>query len=34
MSVDRRRAHLEDPATGERVWVDLAELEDESQQEA
>ena len=33
MSVDARRAHLEDTATGERLWVDLAELEDEFQQE-
>jgi hypothetical protein len=33
MSVDVRRAHLEDAATGEHEWVDLAELEDEYQQE-
>jgi hypothetical protein len=29
MSVDGRRAHLEDKATGERTWVDLRELEEE-----
>jgi hypothetical protein len=29
MSVDSRRAHLEDQATGERTWVDLRELEEE-----
>jgi hypothetical protein len=34
MSVDVRRAHLEDAATGERMWVDLGELEDEFQQES
>jgi hypothetical protein len=34
MSVDVRRAHLEEPATGERMWVDLAELEEESQGDA
>jgi hypothetical protein len=34
MSVDSRRAHLEDAATGERTWVDLSELEDEYRQEA
>jgi hypothetical protein len=34
MSVDSRRAHLEDAATGERLRVDLSELEDEYQQEA
>ena len=28
MSVDERRAHLEDVTTGERRWVDLSELED------
>jgi hypothetical protein len=34
MSVDSRRAHLEDAATGERMWVDLTELEGEFEQEA
>jgi hypothetical protein len=34
MSVDVRRAHLEDAATGERQWVDLAELEAEFRQES
>jgi hypothetical protein len=29
MSVDLRRAHLEEVATGERTWVDLRELEEE-----
>jgi hypothetical protein len=33
MSVDHRRAHLEDVVTGERTWVDLRELEDEPQPE-
>ncbi len=33
MSVDVRRAHIEDRATGERMWVDLAELEEEFHQE-
>lgn len=28
MSVDARRAHLEDAGTGERLWVDLEELEE------
>ena len=31
MSVDVRRAHLEDAVTGEREWVDLCELEEELQ---
>jgi hypothetical protein len=31
MSVDSRRAHLEDAVTGERLWVDLSELEEELQ---
>jgi len=30
MSVDARRAQLEDVATGERLWVDLRELEEEA----
>jgi hypothetical protein len=30
MSVDARRAHLEDVATHERLWVDLRELEEEA----
>jgi hypothetical protein len=30
MSVDSRRAHLEDPATQERIWVALRELEEEA----
>lgn len=34
MSVDVRRAHLEDAETGERAWVDLRELEAEEQPEA
>jgi hypothetical protein len=34
MSVDDRRAHLEDATTGERGWVDLAELEEEMYPEA
>ena len=33
MSVDVRRAHLEDVVTGDRTWVDLRELEDEPQPE-
>jgi hypothetical protein len=34
MSVDERRAHLEDPSTGERLWADLAEIEETPQPEA
>jgi hypothetical protein len=34
MSVDVRRAQLEDAETGERAWVDLRELEAEEQSEA
>ena len=33
MSVDARRAHLEDAGTGERLWADLAELEEAPQPE-
>ena len=28
MSVDTRRAHLEDASSGDRLWVDLEELEE------
>jgi hypothetical protein len=31
MSVDERRAQLEDVITGERCWVDLEELDEEAQ---
>ena len=33
MSVDDRRAHLEDVSTRERLWVDLDELEEAPQPE-
>jgi hypothetical protein len=32
MSVDERRAHIEEVSTGDRLWVDLQELEEASQQ--
>jgi hypothetical protein len=34
MSVDARRAHLEDASTGERLWADLEELEEPPPPEA
>jgi hypothetical protein len=34
MSVDGRRAHLEDASTGERLWVSLDELEETPQDAA
>jgi hypothetical protein len=33
MSVDGRRAHLEDASTGDRFWADLAEIEEEPAQD-